>query len=75
MTEPLRRAMEKLEGLPPDLQDEIARTVSTYADEDRPPVDLTQEEEDAVLRSRAAAARGAFATDERMGTIWAKHGL
>lgn len=75
MTELLRRAMERAQDLPPDLQDEIARMVLTYADEDRPPVDLTHEEEEAVLRSRAAAARGEFATDEQIGAIWAKHGL
>jgi len=39
------------------------------------PVPLTPEEQAAIAASRAAAARGEFATDEQVQALWAKHGL
>jgi hypothetical protein len=75
MTRLLERAMQAAQSLPPEMQDDIARMMLLYAGEDQPPVDLTSEEEAAVLRSREAAARGEFATDEQVRAIWAKHGL
>jgi len=39
------------------------------------PVALTPEERAAVEKSKAAAARGEFATDEEVRAVWAKHGL
>jgi len=38
-------------------------------------VPLTHEEQAAVAASKAAAARGEFATDEQVRAAWAKHGL
>ena len=35
----------------------------------------TPEEDAAVAASKAAAARGEFATDEQVRAVWAKHGL
>ena len=75
MTELLDRAVHKARALAPDLQDDIARMVLLYAGEDVPAVDLTADEEAAITRSREAAARGEFASDEHIGGIWAKHGL
>jgi hypothetical protein len=43
--------------------------------DDEPPVSLTPEEQAAITASKAAAARGEFATDEQVRTVWAKHGL
>jgi hypothetical protein len=61
---------------PTDAQDDIARVVLrlTGAD-DEPPVPLTPEEQAAITASKAAAARGEFATDEQVRAVWAKHGL
>jgi hypothetical protein len=39
------------------------------------PIILSFEEREAIDRSKAAAARGEFATDEQVRTVWAKHGL
>ncbi len=36
---------------------------------------LTPEERAAIERSKAAADRGEFATDEEVAAVWAKHGL
>jgi hypothetical protein len=39
------------------------------------PVSLSPEEREAIARSKRAAARGEFATDEQVRAAWAKHGL
>jgi len=43
--------------------------------DDEPPAALTPEEQAAIAASKAAAARGEFATDEQVRAVWAKHGL
>jgi len=42
--------------------------------DDEPPVELTPEEQAALATSKAAAARGEFATDEQVRAVWTKHG-
>jgi len=76
MTKLLDQAVEAARSLPAEAQDDIARVVLqlTGAD-DEPPVPLTSDEQAAVSRSKAAAARGEFATDEQVRAVWAKHGL
>jgi hypothetical protein len=39
------------------------------------PVPLTPEERDAIARSKAAAERGEFASQDQVRDLWAKHGL
>jgi hypothetical protein len=76
MTKLLDQALAAARRLPPDLQDDIARVILRLTDvDDEPPVPLTSEERDAIAESRAAAARGEFATDEQVRAVWAKHGL
>lgn len=69
------KAVEKVRALPLEMQEDLARVLLQFAGEELPIIDLTPEEEEAVLNSRAAAARGEFATDEQIRAIWAKHGL
>ncbi len=45
------------------------------AGDDEPQVVLTDDERAAIARSKAAAARGEFATDERVRSVWAQLGL
>jgi predicted transcriptional regulator len=54
---------------PPDQAPKAARV------EGRAPVPLRPNEKAAIAASKAAAARGEFATDEQVRAIWAKHGL
>ena len=75
MTELLERAVEAARGLSPAAQDDIARLVLRLAAADAAPVSLTSEERAAIARSKAAAARGEFATEEQVRAVWAKHGL
>ena len=76
MTKLLAQALAAACRLPPEAQDDIAHVVLrlTGADQE-PPVPLTPEQQAAIAASKAAAARGEFATDEQVLTVWAKHGL
>ena len=76
MTKLLDQAVEAARNLPPDAQDDIAHVVLRLAGaDDEPPVPLTPDEQAAITTSKAAAARGEFATDEEVRAVWAKHGL
>ncbi len=75
MTEVLEHALKTARSLPPAAQDEIARLILQLAADQGPPVVLTGDERAAIARSKAAAARGEFATDEQVRAVWAKHGL
>lgn len=76
MTKLLDDAVEAARHLSPQAQDEIARLVLRLAGTDgEAPVALSEDERAAISRSRAAAARGEFATDEQARGAWAKHGL
>lgn len=75
MTKLLDRALEAARSLPTDAQDDIARVVLQLAGGEVNPVVLSADERAAIAVSKAAAARGEFATDEQVRAIWAKHGL
>jgi hypothetical protein len=76
MTKLLDQALEAVRVLPTDEQDDIARIILQLAGkEDAVPVALSPDERKAIDRSKAAAARGEFATDEQVRTVWAKRGL
>lgn len=77
MTKLLERALEAARNLPPDAQDDIARVVLRLAgtDDESPAVQLSPEEHKAVATSKDAAARGEFATEEQVRSVWSKHGL
>jgi hypothetical protein len=72
----LDQALATARSLPPNAQDDIAHVVLRLAGvDDEPPVPLTPEEKAAIAASKAAAARGEFATDDEVRAVWAKHGL
>jgi hypothetical protein len=76
VTKLLDKALEAVRGLPPDAQDDIARVVLQLAGSDESTVvPLASEERAAISTSKAAAARGEFATDEQVRSVWAKHDL
>jgi hypothetical protein len=74
MTKLLDRALEAVRALPPEAQDDIARIVLQLAGSEEIAA-LSPEEQAAIARSKAAAARGEFATDEQVRSVWAKRGL
>jgi predicted transcriptional regulator len=76
MTKLLDQAIEAARRLSPDEQDDIARAILqlTGADE-ASPVPLTPDERHAIAESKAAAARGEFATEDEVRAVWSKHGV
>jgi len=75
MTKLLDQALEVARGLPTEAQDDIARVVLQLAGSDDAVIALSGDERTAIARSKAAAARGDYATDEQVRAVWAKHGL
>lgn len=76
MTKLLDEAVEAVRRLPSADQDDIARAIMRLAGADlAAPVVLSADERQAIARSKAAAERGEFATDEQVRAVWAKHGL
>ncbi len=75
MTKLLEQAVEAARRLPPESQDEIARVMLQLAGDDELVVPLTDDERVALARSKAAAKRAEFASDEDVRAAWAKHGL
>ena len=76
MSKLLDQALQAARALPDDTQDDIARVVLQLAGLDQQGVySLTDEERSAVGASKAAAARGEFASDEEVAAVWSKHGL
>jgi hypothetical protein len=75
MTKLLEQAVETVRGLPPEIQDELARMLLQLAGEDQPVLQLNAEESASFDVSLAQADRGEFASDEQVRAIWAKHGL
>jgi hypothetical protein len=77
MTKLLEKALEAVRQLPDDGQDEIARAMLALAggSAEGEPVPLTADEQTAIARSKAAAARGEFASEDQVRAVWAKHGL
>lgn len=76
MTKLLDQALEVVRDLPPDVQDDIARVVLELAGSGNTlTVLLSPDERAAIDKSKAAAHRGEFATDEQVRALWAKHGL
>ena len=74
MTKLLDQALEAVRDLPPDVQDDIARIVLELAGSgDALPVPLSDDERTAIANSKAAAARGEFASDEQVRSVWATH--
>ena len=75
MTKLLEQAIETARRLPAEEQDDIARAIMQLVGaNDVAPVPLTPTEREAIARSKTAAARGEFATDDEVRAVWAKHG-
>lgn len=72
MTKLLEEAMQTALTLSPDIQDDIARVVLVMAGREEPILPMTAAEEASFALSRERAARGEFASDERMQRLWSK---
>jgi hypothetical protein len=74
MTTLLEEALDAVRQLPKETQDEIARAMLALAERETT-LPLSPEEREAIARSKAAASRGEFATEEQVRAVWSKHGL
>ncbi len=72
MTKLLEHAVDSVRGLPPEVQDELARLLLQVAGEEQPVIRLTPEERADLTEADAEIARGEFATDEQILSILAK---
>ncbi|MEH2555439.1 hypothetical protein V1286_002968 [Bradyrhizobium algeriense] len=72
MTKLLEHAVDSVRGLPPEVQDELARLLLQVAGEEQPVILLTSEERADLAEADAEIARGEFATDELMRSILTK---
>jgi hypothetical protein len=75
MTKLFEHAVDVARGLPPEVQDDLARVLLELAGEDQPVVELTPAEEASFQGSLVQADRREFATDEEVRSVWAKYGL
>jgi hypothetical protein len=75
MTAALDKAIATVRKLLPEQQDDLARLMLQLAGEDLPTAPLTADEEASFDLSLAQEARGEFASESRIRSIWATHGL
>lgn len=75
MTELLEKAVATARNLPPEMQDDIARIMLSYAGDDERVIELSPEEEADLIEAQAEMRRGEFATDDEVRTVLAKYRL
>jgi hypothetical protein len=75
MNKLLEHAVEKVEGLPSEMQDQAARILLAYAGDEEPILALTPEEEADLMEAKAEMQRGEFASDAEVETVFAKYRL
>jgi predicted transcriptional regulator len=73
MTKLFEMAIEAARQVSPEEQDEIARTIFDILDTGAEPYVLSDEEKAAIERSREAARRGEFATEEQVKAVLSKY--
>ena len=75
MTKLLEQAVEKVQALPPEMQDQAARMLLVYAGDEEPVIELTPEEEADLIEAQAEMARGEFATEAEVQAVLSKYRL
>ena len=75
MTKLLDTAVEKVEALPAEMQDEAARMLLAYAGDEELMIELTQEEEADLNEALSELARGEFASEAEVDAVLSKYRL
>lgn len=75
MTKLLEQAVLAAQNLPPEMQDDIARMMLSYAGNDEQIIELSPEEEADLIEAQAEMARGEFATETEVQAILSKYRL
>ena len=71
----LEQAVEKVQALPLDMQDQAARMLLAYAGDEEPILALTPEEEADLMEAQAEMQRGEFATGAEVEAVLSKYRL
>jgi hypothetical protein len=75
MTKLLHQAFAKVQTLPAEMQDQVARMLLAYAGNEDSMIDLTPEEEANLLEARAEVARGEVASPAEVDAVLSKYRL
>ena len=73
MTKLLDQAVEKVQALPAEMQDEAARMLLVYAGGEEPTIELTREEEADLIEALAEMARREFASEDQVDAVLSKY--
>jgi hypothetical protein len=73
MTKLLEEAVQKVQALPLEMQEQAARMLLAYAGDEEPILALTPEEEADLLEAQAEMRRGEFATAAEVEAVLAKY--
>ena len=71
----LEQAVEKVQALPLDMQDQAARMLLAYVGDEEPILVLTPEEEADLMEAQAEMQRGEFATEAEVEAVLSKYRL
>jgi hypothetical protein len=71
----MKQALDALERLPAERQDDLARYILELAEDPHEPYVLSSEEQAAIAEAEAQLARGERVSDETMRAFWNRHGL
>jgi hypothetical protein len=72
MTKLLEQAVEKLQTLPADIQDQAAHMLLAYVGDEEASIELTPEEEVELTAAQAETARGHFSIEAELEALLAK---
>jgi hypothetical protein len=75
MTKLLEEAIEKVQALPADMQDQVARMLLAYAGNEELIIGLTPEEEADLNEALTEMARGEIASDAEVEAVLSKYRL
>ena len=75
MTKLLEQAIEKVQALPADMQDQVARMLLAYAGNEELIIGLTPEEEADLYKALTEMARGEIASDAEVEAVLSKYRL
>jgi hypothetical protein len=75
MNKLLQEAVEKVQTLPPEMQEQAARMLLTYAGEEEPIYELTPEELADLEEAQAEMSRGEFASEAEVKAVFDKYRL
>jgi hypothetical protein len=75
MNKLLEEAVARVQTLPPEMQEQAARMLLTYAGEEEPICELTPEELADLEEAQAEMSRGEFASDAEVKAVFDKYRL